>query len=307
MCIEIFIREVYAMKKTESEFLRNLMKRNSIFRRNFSNFISSKAPKANEDNKDEFLDLAVQKIQNIRDESPFSSSKSLLKCIDDLNSRLDSVSGFVTSSSYSMWRAQESARTNELVAKSFYGGKDQSSDSIAATRRNSAEKALYSLLQDDFEKVMESSSWIPSLITSSENLPISLVFLHGSGDANIIYVNHMFAKLTGYEQEDMKGRDFGILQRAQSSIRIINDVMTSNLRTQELFEVSLEVCRKDESSFKCHFCLKPIHDQNMICQYWIALLQDVSSCAMDNYPLKKLILALPNRVVLGGNFERITG
>jgi PAS domain S-box-containing protein len=283
-CLEIFVREVYKAKQTKNESVKSLLLSSKSSRERFIQFIKLKG-----DDGDEVVVSAIDRLQDIDDDRSVKSTASINECIQTL-SYLDRVSSYVESPDYNKWRAHERASVYEIMVTSF-----RSKGKVHADRENVLKELFFSLLQNDFEKVMASSTWISSLIASGENLPIALLLLHGH-NSSIISVNRKFQLISGgYDQNDMKGHDLQILQRQDDNESHSRHELNSKFELFELFYTDILITRKDETTFIGQLCFKPIFDQFMVCQYWVGILEDCNNHKNDSQILLKY---LPNRVVL---------
>jgi PAS domain S-box-containing protein len=245
------------------------------------------------DDQDENVRSAMNRFQNLSEKTP-RSTKSLRKYVQTICS-LDRVPNYVESPNYVIWRAQERAAVFEMMVTPF-SSKNNKVHPSPHSRKNSTEKSFYSLLEADYEKVMISSSWIPSLIASSEHLPLSICLLHDT-DKSFIYINRLFEKLTGYSQEDMRGSSLRILRNVEGEDKVMNEIEL-NFESRKWFGATLKVFCKNETEIVLEFYFKPIFDQYMDCQYWIGLVQDLSDRKSKKISLCDLITLLPSRVVI---------
>jgi PAS domain-containing protein len=288
-CLESFVGEVYKAKRSNYECLRSILLPNRNSRESFVKFI-----KVNGAVNDEKVQHALDRFQNMSD----SSAKSTISTsyhIETL-SYLDSVPSYVESADYSAWRARERALVYEMMVNPFSNSKAKIHPDQPSNSTKSAEKALHSISERDLEKVLSSSTWIPSLIASAATMPLSIMILHGS-DNSIIYVNEMFTSTTNYDQEDIKGKDLRALRKIEGEDEFMNEV-EMKFESRKLFCTKMKIHSNKKLETFCEIYFKPITDQYNICQYWIGLMESLDHKTSDRIDLKRLLLQLPNRVVM---------
>ena len=94
-------------------------------------------------------------------------------------------------------------------------------------------------------------------------------------DNPIVYVNSAFLKLTGYEEEDVMGRNCRFLQGPQTSESSVQRLRDA-LETQEVCIVELLNYRKDGEAFWNALHIGPIYDQNDRLRYFFGSQWDVT-------------------------------
>lgn len=94
-------------------------------------------------------------------------------------------------------------------------------------------------------------------------------------DNPIVYANAAFELITGYEQEEIIGRNCRFLQgddREQPEIGRIREA----LRTQQPVTVTLRNYRKDGTRFYNRFSIRPLYDRAGRLIYYLGVQYDVT-------------------------------
>jgi PAS domain S-box-containing protein len=94
-------------------------------------------------------------------------------------------------------------------------------------------------------------------------------------DNPIVYANAAFELITGYEQEEIIGRNCRFLQgedREQPEIERIREA----LRTQQPVTVTLRNYRKDGTLFYNRFSIRPLYDRAGRLIYYLGVQYDVT-------------------------------
>jgi PAS domain S-box-containing protein len=94
-------------------------------------------------------------------------------------------------------------------------------------------------------------------------------------DNPIVYANAAFELITGYEQEEIIGRNCRFLQgndREQPEIERIREA----LRTQQPVTVTLRNYRKDGTRFYNRFSIRPLYDRAGRLIYYLGVQYDVT-------------------------------
>lgn len=92
----------------------------------------------------------------------------------------------------------------------------------------------------------------------------------------ILFVNHAFTRMTGYELEDVIGKTPRILQGPLSDKEEIKRLGRA-LRLQQPCDITTVNYKKDGTPFWINLSITPVHNQYGICTQWIAVGRDVST------------------------------
>jgi PAS domain S-box-containing protein len=106
-------------------------------------------------------------------------------------------------------------------------------------------------------------------------------------DNPIVYANEAFELITGYDQEEIIGRNCRFLQgndREQPEIDKIRDA----LREQKAVTVTLRNYRKDGSLFYNQFSIRPLYDPEGRLIYYLGIQYDVTEKVRAQEELERL-------------------
>lgn len=92
----------------------------------------------------------------------------------------------------------------------------------------------------------------------------------------ILFVNHAFTRMTGYDLADVIGKTPRILQGPLSEKEEIKRLGRA-LRLQQPCAITTINYKKDGSPFWINLSITPVHNQYGICTQWIAVGRDVSA------------------------------
>lgn len=91
----------------------------------------------------------------------------------------------------------------------------------------------------------------------------------------IVYVNHAFTAMTGYQPEEVIGKTPRILQGPNTSLSL-RKKMRSQLSKGESFEGEDVNYRKDGTEFAIDWYIEPLRDENGTIAYWVAVQRDLT-------------------------------
>ena len=91
----------------------------------------------------------------------------------------------------------------------------------------------------------------------------------------IVYVNHAFTVMTGYQPEEVIGKTPRILQGPKTN-RKVREKIRSQLSKGESFEGEDINYRKDGTEFAIDWYIEPLHDENGAIAYWVAVQRDMT-------------------------------
>jgi PAS domain S-box-containing protein len=106
-------------------------------------------------------------------------------------------------------------------------------------------------------------------------------------DNPIVYANEAFELITGYEQEEIIGRNCRFLQgddREQPEI----DQIREALREERAVTVTLRNYRKDGSLFYNQFSIRPLYDPDGRLIYYLGIQYDVTEKVRAQEELERL-------------------
>ncbi|WP_163560336.1 PAS domain S-box protein [Halomonas sp. NO4] len=91
----------------------------------------------------------------------------------------------------------------------------------------------------------------------------------------IIYVNQAFTDITGYEADEVIGRDWRFLQGPETEAERIEEIR-QGLRSGQDIRLTLRHYRKDSSVFWDQLYVSPVMDMNGCISHFIAIVHDIS-------------------------------
>ena len=112
---------------------------------------------------------------------------------------------------------------------------------------------------------------------ATENLPFAVIasdmFEPG---AKLVSVNAAFEQLTGYEREEVLGRNCRFLQGEETEQDAVQQLVDA-LREARPVQVELTNYRNDGAPFRNLLSLRPVHDSNGRYRYCIGILADAAT------------------------------
>jgi PAS domain S-box-containing protein len=203
---------------------------------------------------------------------------------------------FVKSKEYKRYRDEEKSRSENVSVHSqgIPGGQ-----SIIDT-------ALASVDVKEIDRLLQSGSWLTSLLASVENLPVCVSLSTARKDRPgfpLIYVNACFEFTTGYPRSEIVGQNCRFLQADKAEAESITR-LSNALRDAKPVKVAITNFRKDGTPFKNLLAMKPIFDEAGVYRYVVGVQFDVTQ--EDATPMKlkladELIRMLPNTIYSAAN------
>ena len=138
----------------------------------------------------------------------------------------------------------------------------------------------YFALQTDITKQKEEEEQLRLLESAITNATDAFVIARVSAsnprNLEISYVNPAFSRITGYAQEEVKGKAPDILSGPETSLTEFEKLFTA-LDNKESTEVELINYKKDGEPFWTQLALLPVPDKSGIYQHWIFILRNITS------------------------------
>jgi PAS domain S-box-containing protein len=106
-------------------------------------------------------------------------------------------------------------------------------------------------------------------------------------DCPLIYANEAFELITGYDRDEIIGRNCRFLQgddRDQAGIEKVREAM----RTESSVTVTLRNYRKDGTLFHNRFSIRPIYDRAGKLRYFLGIQYDITEQVRAQQELAKL-------------------
>ena len=136
---------------------------------------------------------------------------------------------------------------------------------------------LFLGVQNDITPLKEANQERERLEMAIENADESILITTAELDApgpKIFYVNPAFTQLTGYEAEEVLGRDPRFLQGPKTE-RLVLDRLRRSLEAGETFRGEAVNYRKDGSEFVNEWHIAPVNSSGEVV-YWVATQRDVT-------------------------------
>jgi diguanylate cyclase (GGDEF)-like protein/PAS domain S-box-containing protein len=165
-------------------------------------------------------------------------------------------------------------------------------------------------LQTDVTTRREQEEHLKLLRTAIDQANESVVIstrLDQRGSPEIVFANHAFTKLTGYESTDINGRDAVFLTGPDTDPVTINQINRS-VRKGEAFHGEITGRKRDGSSFEMLLNISPVRSDHGLISHHVATQADITlrkryEQQILHDALHDSLTGLPNRVMFN---ERIT-
>ena len=155
------------------------------------------------------------------------------------------------------------------------------------------------------ERLFGSGTWLGSLISAAEGLPICVTLADASHDNPgfpLIYVNKVFESTTGFKRERIRGTNCRFLQREKTERDSIS-LLSSALANAQPVKVAITNYRVDGTPFKNLLAMKPIFDMAGKYCYVVGVQFDITAPGSNAKYMRmvdSLLSLLPNVVPSGG-------
>ena len=171
-------------------------------------------------------------------------------------------------------------------------------------RTNEIDQAILNTDELSLSEIFKNGDWMPSFLSAVECLPLSIIVssaLQTRLGFPIIYSNHHFFKVSGYEQDEVLGLNCRFLQyegTEAESIKKLSDALKRGLPVTTVINNK----RKDGNVFRNLVSLKPIFDTKRNYRFVIAVQLNVTNRGqiVDNEInfLSTLLGLLPDNVYI---------
>lgn len=205
----------------------------------------------------------------------------------------DQFHRFILSKYYKTWRAAESSHaiahtTEDASGKkpaassagghSIYSTKSISSGGKKKKHEDLSVRAFENVDVHELGKVLGAESWLAALLAAVEALPICFSMATARRDRRgfpLMYVNKYFEKVTGFNRNDVLGKNCRFLQCDESEKEAVTR-LSEALKNKVATQVVITNRTADLRTFKNLVQIKPIFDDNKRFCYVLAIHIDVS-------------------------------
>ena len=105
-------------------------------------------------------------------------------------------------------------------------------------------------------------------------------------DNPLIFVNRAFSQLTGYDQEEVLGRNSRFLEGAKTDL-LASEAIKQALREVKPIRVEILNYRKNGSTFWNDLSITPVLDDRSLVVYWVGVQNDVSEQKLASLALRR--------------------
>jgi diguanylate cyclase (GGDEF)-like protein/PAS domain S-box-containing protein len=126
---------------------------------------------------------------------------------------------------------------------------------------------------------------------------------HADGGPRILWVNEAFARLTGYEREEVVGQTPRLLQGPRTSGKILARIRRA-LATREPVEAELVNYRKDGTPFWSDIRISPVFGADGTCTHFVALERDATQ-RKAREELDRLRMVALERIAVGAPLQEV--
>lgn len=160
-------------------------------------------------------------------------------------------------------------------------------------------------LKDKVESLEQAEASVRKLTLAVEQSPSSIVIT--DLDANIVYANATFTRITGYALDDVLGQNPRILHSGKTPKETYDD-MWSHLTRGERWEGEFINRRRDGSEYTEWARLSPVRDEQGVVTSYLAIKDDITAKKQAEARIEHLahfdqLTGLPNRTLLQDHFR----
>lgn len=158
--------------------------------------------------------------------------------------------------------------------------------------------ALKAMDAVELNKVMEAGTWLDSLVSMVEHLPlpVSVATARGGHGFPLIYVNKAFERMSGYDRSEIIGHNCKFLQSSRTETGQVR-LLSEALRLAKPVKVALTNVRKDGTDFGNLLAMKPVFDGEGVYSYVVGVQCDISDPSVAHRTIRTvedLLTILPN-------------
>ena len=166
---------------------------------------------------------------------------------------------FLLSEGFQNWRDFEKCSAKVLI---------ESQAESAGMGGDGIKSPVILKMSKELDNVLMRTSWLAGLLSSVESLPVCISLAAASKTMKgfpLIYVNAAFENCTGYDRDDVIGKNCNFLQRGKETGHVSEPQsiarLSKALRNASPVKVAITNFKKDGTPFRNLLAMKPILDQ----------------------------------------------
>ena len=141
----------------------------------------------------------------------------------------------------------------------------------------------------DISEILKSKEKLHLLESVVTNTNDAVVISENNGtnpvNANIIYVNEAFTKITGYNYDEIVGRTADVLRGPKTDTKVTENI-SNKLKEKKNVMAELINYKKDGSEFWVEFNIVPLVNDNNICTHYISIQRDITDRKIGEVTLR---------------------
>ncbi len=142
--------------------------------------------------------------------------------------------------------------------------------------------------------------WLVVLENLRRGIMVTDVTLDGPSGPRIIYVNHAWLQMTGYQRDELRGLTPRILQGKHSD-RAVLSLLKEKLLKRETFHGQTWNYRKDGKAFMMNWYCYPVYAERSTPAYYVAEQEDVTM--VETLRMKQRLLVNPQDAEANAFFD----
>ncbi len=120
-----------------------------------------------------------------------------------------------------------------------------------------------------------------------------VVITLADGDIPVVYVNPAFSRITGYNEQELLGRNCRLLQGTDTAQPALDDIRHA-VRNEQSCTVMLRNYRRDGSMFWNRMSIAPVTDQHGTTTHYVGILEDISASVEQQQRLRESAVVFEN-------------
>lgn len=134
-------------------------------------------------------------------------------------------------------------------------------------------------------------------------IPILITDVNWKGGLKIIYVNRAFCNATGYQKDELIGRNPKIFQGEKSNCKILKELKTELIKGNNFTGQSINY-KKDRTTYHVRWSISPLRDDNQNIIAYISYQKIISNnTQIENEKLLSSIVNISNNLILATDLD----